>query len=276
MGTPHQELSWYIEVVYESLPAFCTRCKMQGHNLKLCKGKEGAKRVMDRTLKRGDKQMQVWKPIISDHEKERLTKARQTKSLVSLELDDEAGPSCSKAAQEVVNVEEPGQEKMQASSELNMAMGVNEFHEIEKISTENNLELNGIQMVVCDNGDVAGMLNQNLRVNSNLTLPSNQMSCEVEVASFAVDEAPSLVLDIYNSDGNTSRDHMRPNGLGNVVIEELNDEVVVDHVLVGSSKDVQVDGHPVQEGLNSLGMDDKEHCGSDPKKECGEDLCKNK
>ncbi|XP_040987690.1 uncharacterized protein LOC121235413 [Juglans microcarpa x Juglans regia] len=42
IGAPSCSASRRLEVIYETLPAFCTECKLQGHNLKTCKrGKTG-------------------------------------------------------------------------------------------------------------------------------------------------------------------------------------------------------------------------------------------
>ncbi|XP_041004157.1 uncharacterized protein LOC121249521 [Juglans microcarpa x Juglans regia] len=37
IGSPGAHASWYQEVVFETLPTFCTKCKKQGHSEKKCK-----------------------------------------------------------------------------------------------------------------------------------------------------------------------------------------------------------------------------------------------
>lgn len=37
IGAPRQPSSRYQEIAYETLPAFCVSCHMQGHNKKNCK-----------------------------------------------------------------------------------------------------------------------------------------------------------------------------------------------------------------------------------------------
>lgn len=40
IGTLRKPTSWCQEVMYETLPAYCRTCHVQGHNEKTCKGKK--------------------------------------------------------------------------------------------------------------------------------------------------------------------------------------------------------------------------------------------
>ncbi|KAF5442492.1 hypothetical protein F2P56_035144 [Juglans regia] len=60
IGTPRQPASIFQEVEYETLPAFCSCCKVQGHNLKTCKTK--FKERKDYKNLRNIKSNRVWVP----------------------------------------------------------------------------------------------------------------------------------------------------------------------------------------------------------------------
>lgn len=45
IGIPQNPNSWHQEVMYETLPAYCWRCKVQGHSLNNCKGER--KKIKD-------------------------------------------------------------------------------------------------------------------------------------------------------------------------------------------------------------------------------------
>ncbi|XP_042974857.1 uncharacterized protein LOC122306492 [Carya illinoinensis] len=45
IGMPNHSSSLYVNIECETLPAYCSICRVQGHNLQKCKRKEGAKSV---------------------------------------------------------------------------------------------------------------------------------------------------------------------------------------------------------------------------------------
>ncbi|KAF5468703.1 hypothetical protein F2P56_012839 [Juglans regia] len=61
IGTPRHPTIIFQEVDYETLPAFCSFCKVQGHNLKTCKAniKEGKERKSLKVIKSS----RIWVPM---------------------------------------------------------------------------------------------------------------------------------------------------------------------------------------------------------------------
>lgn len=61
VGIPSHDTSLYIEIEYETLLAFCSKCHCQGHNFKTCRRKEVRSKVVTHKGK-GDKVARVWVP----------------------------------------------------------------------------------------------------------------------------------------------------------------------------------------------------------------------
>ncbi|XP_041009290.1 uncharacterized protein LOC121253324 [Juglans microcarpa x Juglans regia] len=59
IGIPHQATSRLQEVVYETLPTYCYRCRMQGHNVSTCKW-EGGMKTEERYQGEGGREKKVW------------------------------------------------------------------------------------------------------------------------------------------------------------------------------------------------------------------------
>lgn len=64
IGIPHLCSSFYIEVEYETLIAFCLKCLVQGHTVSRCTRKVGVNKDTDLRLKGSGKMVQVWKPLV--------------------------------------------------------------------------------------------------------------------------------------------------------------------------------------------------------------------
>lgn len=90
IGILHQATSLYIEIEYENLLAFCTRCNNQGHNLKTCRWKDGGKKVSDRKQEEGEERKD-WVP----------------KKMQTHQVDDTGGRSLVLYIQDSLTVQEP-------------------------------------------------------------------------------------------------------------------------------------------------------------------------
>lgn len=62
IGTPKNSTSIFQEVVYETLPALCARCKVQRHNHLTCKASSQMEKDGKKKKKELGKSRQVWIP----------------------------------------------------------------------------------------------------------------------------------------------------------------------------------------------------------------------
>ncbi|XP_041026986.1 uncharacterized protein LOC121267191 [Juglans microcarpa x Juglans regia] len=95
IGAPSCPASRMQEVVYKTMPAFCTKCKIQGHNLKTCKKfslrKEKAKQLVRIEHKEVPKQLKILDPSGSKPKLKEVanmgTKSKISDALVLVSVD---------------------------------------------------------------------------------------------------------------------------------------------------------------------------------------------
>ncbi|XP_035549697.1 uncharacterized protein LOC118349401 [Juglans regia] len=192
IGVPGVSSSRKQEIVYETLPAFCSSCKMQGHDVRTCNpgkaGKKGGRKestkglLDDQEVAPNEDKVETPLLVLEDKETEDVVVEKETEAVgigqVQLDAEKEVLPM--QVADQLVQVDSEDKEKLEQIGEENHTVITNGVQLKSYVGTEDATDL----MLHVGVADGAGMVTDadyvmsNMDANQSFRADNNGMTME--------------------------------------------------------------------------------------------------